>query len=197
MAARFRIDTATFATLAAAALIANQVAGKALRDGLFLSNYDVTALPLMVMAAAFFSIAVALFTSRAMSTVGPRKFLLGGLLAGTFLLLGEWVLLGYYPRAAAVAVYLHLAALGASLISAFWSMVNERFDPRTAKRTVSRIAAGGTAGGLVGGVLAERVAATFTVSANLPLLAVFHLINILGDIDFCRTGLRTRRQGRI
>ena len=46
-----------------------------------------------------------------------------------------------------------LATFGAVLISGFWSVVNERFDPHTAKQVVGRIAAGATVGGLLGGVV--------------------------------------------
>ena len=56
------------------------------------------------------------------------------LAAGTVLLLGEWGLSLVQPRLAAIAVYLHMAAFGATVVSGFWSLVNERFDPHTARR---------------------------------------------------------------
>ena len=87
----------------------------------------------------------------------------------------EWWLASIRPAVAAVAVYLHSAAVGAVLISGFWSIVNEHFDPRTAKKRISRIAAFGTMGGLAGGLLAERVGAVLTVSAMLPMLGLMHL----------------------
>ena len=56
----------------------------------------------------------------------------------------------------AVAVYLHVAGFGALLLSGFWSLVSELFDPQTAKASFGRIAAAGTLGGLVGGLATAR-----------------------------------------
>ncbi|RPH66831.1 MAG: hypothetical protein EHM78_22755, partial [Myxococcaceae bacterium] len=75
----------------------------------------------------------------------------------------------------AVAVYLHVASLGSVLISWFWSLINERFDPRTARRYVARIAGGATLGGLLGGILAERLAKPVGLTGMLPVLAGLHL----------------------
>ena len=55
-----------------------------------------------------------------------------------------------------------------------WSVINERFDPRTAKKRISRIAGAATVGGLAGGIVAERVAVLLSVSTMLPLLALMH-----------------------
>ena len=56
--------------------------------------------------------------------------------------------------ATAVVLYLHVATFGGALVSGFWSLVNERFDPYTARQVVGRIGTGAAAGGLVGGLLA-------------------------------------------
>ena len=68
-------------------------------------------------------------------------------------------------------MYLHTAAVGAAVVSAFWSMVNERFDPHTAKRVVARIAAGATVGGVVGGVVAWQLAHRVSLPTLLLVLA--------------------------
>ena len=172
--------------LVAAAMIANHVGGRATRDALFLSNFDITTLPLMLIGAAFFSVATAVVISRAMPRLSPQRLVPAAFGISAALLLVEWGLSFYSSKAAAVAVYLHLAVVGSFLISGFWSMVSERFDPRTAKQRISRIAGGATAGGLVGGLLAERVAAVWSVSAMLPLLALIHL--------FCAWKLTSLRQ---
>ena len=164
------------AMLVAAAMIASHVAGRATRDALFLSNYDITALPLMLMGAAVFSLTTIVVVSRTLPCLSPHALVPAAFgMSGGFLLL-EWVLLLFSPRAAAVAVYLHLAVVGSFLISGFWSMINEEFDPRTAKQRISRIAGGATVGGLLGGLLAERVAALLSVSAMLPILALIHFL---------------------
>jgi ATP/ADP translocase len=163
------------AMVTAFAMIAHQVGGKAARDALFLSSFEVSSLPYMIMASAVVSIVVALASSRLMSAMTPANVMPVAFTASAVLQVGEWALLLQSPRAASVAVYLHMGSLGAVLISGFWSAVNERFDPRSAKKQISRIAGAATFGGLVGGLLAERVAATFTIGAMLPVLALLHL----------------------
>jgi len=61
------------------------------------------------------------------------------------------------------------------LLSGFWSLMTELFDPRAAKRSFGRIAGFGTLGGILGGLMAERVAALFSAASVLILLAAFHL----------------------
>src|SRR5262249_23250337 len=61
------------------------------------------------------------------------------------------------------------------LLSSFWSMLNEEFDPREAKRKFGRIAAGGTAGGLAGGLIAERTVAWTGAPGLMLLMAGVHL----------------------
>ncbi len=169
-------DAAVTATmLVAAVMIANHVGGRATRDALFLSNFDITALPVMLIGASLFSIATIVGFSQAMPRLSPQRFVPWSFGLSAVFLLAEWWLLSMSPRLAAVAVYLHLAVLGSFLISGFWSIINERFDPRTAKKRISRIAGAATVGGLVGGILAERVAVLLSVSTMLPLLALMHL----------------------
>lgn len=78
--------------LGAAGVIAQFVAGKAARDALFLARFDVTDLPLMVMAASVFSIACALLMSRAMSRVSPVRLLPLAFVASAVLVVLEWML---------------------------------------------------------------------------------------------------------
>lgn len=162
------------ATLTSTAMIGYQMAAKATRDALFLSSFDVSALPAMVMMSAVLSLVLALAASRLMTSIGPARLIPVLFASSAILLVVEWVFVEQFRRPVAVVLYLHYGALGALLISGFWSIVNERFDPRTAKRHMSRIAAGATVGGLLGGVLAERVAAMLSMTAMLPILAGFH-----------------------
>ena len=163
------------AVATSAGLIAFQMAGKATRDALFLSTFDVQSLPAMVMASSLVALALAFAAARILPRVTPARLLPIVLAASAVLLLLEWALLGTLPKAAVVLLYLHYGGLGALLISGFWSLVSERFDPRSAKRHVGRIAAGGTVGGVVGGGLAAGVAAWLSVPAMLPLLAGLQL----------------------
>src|SRR5207247_406053 len=95
-----------------------------------------------------------------------------GFFVSALLTLAEWALVARRPDLGAIAVYLHVAAFGPVLTSGFWSIVNERFDPRSAKREIGRIAGVGTLGGLAGGLLAERLTAWMGTSGTLPALAL-------------------------
>lgn len=75
-------------------------------------------------------------------------------------------------------VYLHFAAVGSLLISGFWSLINERFDPRSAKKRITRIASGGTLGGLLGGLAVER--SGFRIIQETPYLKNLALLVVLG-----------------
>ncbi|MFN3197858.1 MAG: hypothetical protein ACE366_05505 [Bradymonadia bacterium] len=160
---------------AAIALIAHQVGGKAVRDTLFLSEYAVTDLPLMLIVASVASVGTVLLTSKAMATLTPARLVPWAFLTSAALQVGWWGISFVAPAISAVAIYLHMTMFGAVLISGFWSMVNERFDPRTAKRVISRIAAGGTLGGLLGGLMVERLGAYMAAEHVLLILAGLHL----------------------
>lgn len=173
------------AMLSAAVIIAHQVAAKATRQTLFLSSFRPDSLPVLMIGAALFSIVLVLLTSRAMAIVGPARLVPAAFWASGMLHLAEWALSFRFPAAVAVVFYLHFAGLGAVLISGFWSMVSERFDPHTAKKRMGQIAGGGTLGALIGGVMAWRIGATLPAFSMLPILCAMHL--------FCGWILRTLR----
>jgi hypothetical protein len=156
-------------------MMAWQVAGKATRDSLFLSAFPFTALPAMMGGAAICSILMAVGNAALLRRFGPSRIIPFGYLAGAALHAGEWALLPGAPQLAAVAVYLHVVALGSVLLSGFWTVANERFDPREARRRFGQIAAFGTLGTVAGGAMAERVAALASPRSLLVLLGVLQL----------------------
>jgi hypothetical protein len=168
--------------IASAAMIAQQVAGKATRDALYLTSFDVTTLPAMMAISAVLSIFAVLWLSRMILRHSPENIVPASFITSGMVLLAAWPLSHSAPKLAAVAVYLHSALFSAALIAAFWSYVNERFDPRASKRAVAWIAGAGTLGGVLGGVLAWRVAPLIAVSTMLPLLAAMNLICAWGSL---------------
>lgn len=164
------------ASFGAAAMIAHQVAAKATRDAFYLSNYDVTTLPAMLIAAAVVSIVVVLASSQLMPRLGPVRFVSWTFVGSAVLLLAQWELARRVPGVAAVTFFLHCAAFGAVLISGFWSTVNEHFEPRSAKRFITWIAAASTLGGLVGGLAARVASVHLELVSILPVLAVAHVV---------------------
>jgi len=161
--------------IASALLMVNQLAGKAARDGYFLTWFGPAHLPEMVAAAAAFAILASYLAARLFSWRSPARILPYMFLTSGAAQIGEWLLLPVQPKIASVLVYLHTFGLGAVLLSGFWSMLSEEFDPREAKRKIGRIAAAGTAGGLAGGLLAERLVAWFQAGSLMLLLSAAHL----------------------
>jgi len=165
--------------VASGLMLAHQVAGKAVRDGLFLSRFAPSDLPKVVAAAAIVSVLFGLGFARLLARYGPTRLVPAAFAVGSLMHLAEYaVLRGADEAVRAVVitlVYLHLVGFGAILLSGFWSVTNEYFDPREAKLYFGRIAGAGTIGGVVGGLLAERGAALFGVDALLLLLAALYL----------------------
>lgn len=161
---------------AATVIITFQLAGRATRDALFLSTFGVAALPAMVIAAAVVSAILSVVLARIMARSRPARLVPRLIGLSALLLMAEWALASQARPPAAVLIYLHFTALGAIMVSGFWAMVNERFDPRTARRTIGHITAGGSVGALLGGLLPERVGAALPLTAMLPILAGLHLI---------------------
>lgn len=168
------------AMLVAAAMIAQQIAGKAARDAFFLTEFSVRALPVVMVVSAILSIAVVLLVSRLLSRISPAHAVPGIFLVNAVLFVGEYVLSRQAPRVAAFVVYLHTAALGAAAISAFWSVINERFDPHTAKKAIARIAIGATFGGVVGGLAAWQLAKLVSIPVLFLILACVNVICAAG-----------------
>lgn len=161
--------------MGAALMLAHQVAGKAVRDSFFLSNYPASDLPKVVMCAAVISIAFVLVFARLMGRFGPLRIVPIGFFLSSILHLAEYLHVRDLPAQWSLVIYFHIVALGAILLSGFWSLMAEVYDPRAAKQAFGRIAGFGTLGGIVGGVMAERIAALSSATGVLLLLAAFHL----------------------
>src|SRR6185503_7176300 len=122
-------------------------------------------LPYFMGAAAILAIPAAEASGRLLARFGPTRFVPFIVAVSSVLFLVEWSLLGGYPRVASGLVYFHASVLGAIGISSFWSLLNERFDPHSAKALMARVAAAAAFGGLAGGVGAERVAVLLSQGA--------------------------------
>jgi hypothetical protein len=151
---------------AAFLLIAHQVAARAVRDALFLSAFEVKSLPLVMGGAAIAALGGAELLSLALARRSPARVVPAAAALSALLLVAWWGIGFASPRAAALLVYLHVSAFGGALVSGFWSLVNERFDPHTARKVVGRIGTGATAGGMAGGAL------VWLCSRIMPLPAI-------------------------
>jgi hypothetical protein len=177
----------------AALMLAHQVAGKAVRDSFFLSNYPATDLPKMVILSAALTVVLVLLFARAMGRFGPQRLVPAGFLLSSVLHIAEYRTIPANPALWSVLIYLHIFVLGAILLSGFWSVMSESFDPRSAKQVFGRIAGAGTLGGIAGGLMAERIAAMLSAGSVLLLLAMLHLACSGVLVSQRSTGIGTRR----
>ncbi len=184
-----KVRGAQAAALTSMLLIAQQVAGKAARDALFLSEFHTSSLPLAMALGAILSLASIAWLSRLVVKYTPAAVMpvLFGVSACGYA--GEWAMAGHASRGAVLLVYFQTAVLGPVLISTFWSLINERFDPHTAKRAVSLIATGGTLGGVLGGLGAWRASAHIEPITVLLVLALVNGLAVVGTLV-----TRARRQ---
>ena len=160
------------AAVLAGTLVAQQVAAKAARDALFLAAFRVTSLPAMMLTSAALSALSAIAFARMTRGRPPAQSLKLGLAAFAALALAGGALSGSWPRLVAGAFYLQTALFGAVLLSVFWSVVNERFDPYSAKKAVGRIAGGATLGGVIGGGITWLAGRYVSAAAVLFALAL-------------------------
>lgn len=163
------------ATACAAVVLASQLAGKAARDAIFLQQFPVTNLPALLAVSSALAIGATFLFARRLSRGVPVRVVQTANVASALVLVLEWILLEYVPRPVAVIIYMHQSLLGPILVSGFWSVVSESFDPRSARRVLGTIATGATVGAVIGAVIAERVAAIAGTHALLPTIAGLQL----------------------
>jgi hypothetical protein len=178
------------AMIGASLMLAHQVAGKAVRDSFFLSNFPASDLPKIVMASAVLSGLLALAVARCMNRFGPSVIVPVGFLVSSLLHLIEYFFMHNAPGQWAIVIYVHIVALSAILLSGFWSLMTEAFEPRTAKQAFGRITASGTLGSIAGGLLAERIAALYSAASVLLLLVALHLLCSISLAFIRRSALR-------
>lgn len=174
-----RDQAALIAILGAVFLMAHMISGKAARDSLFLLNFPVEYLPRMTVAAAITSVFLVVLWARKLATRSPAELVPMALLASCASHLALWALYAFNPKFSSIAFYVYMIGPNAILLSSYWSLLNERFDPREAKRVFARVTAGGTLGGLLSGGLADVVADHYGPVSLFPMLAVLQFIAYL------------------
>ena len=164
-------------------MLAHQVASKAFRDAAFLAAWPVTALPVMIVATALLIVALVPLFSRLLDRFSPLAVVSTGFALSAAGHMVEWL---FYDegRWIVVVIYLHLAGVSGLLLSGFWSLIAERFDPASARASYGRIAAAGTVGGVLGSVAAERLASMAHLDAMLLLLTALHVLCAAGVFAF-------------
>ena len=108
-----RTSTVLMIAMFGAATVTGQVvAGKALRDTLFLTSLEVTALPAMLIATSVVSLLLVALNGRLASRVPPSVLVPTSFLLSGALFLAEWIFRPAAPTVSAVVLYLHISAVG-------------------------------------------------------------------------------------
>jgi hypothetical protein len=178
--------TIVFAAFAALMMIGHLQGGKTARDALFLSYFDVTDLPKMMIATALLAALAVIAFSRMLTKFGPTRLMPNLYIFSGIISFGEWVAMALWPQIVTVALYLHITVFDALLISGFWSIINERYDPYSAKNIISRMVIFTTLGGLFGAGAAAVVANKIDIRAVIAMLATLHVLT--GLVLFKVTG---------
>ena len=163
------------AWLGAAAMVAQQVLAKTLRDTLFLAHYPASRLPLAFAISAGLAVMLALAMGGALERWGPRRVMPVAWLGYALLVSGALFVADRLPGAA-FALYLLVSSGGVALSSGFWLQVGEAFDPRTARHGIAGIGSSGALGGLAAGgaawLLRGAGGTTALAVATMALLAI-------------------------
>lgn len=175
MALRSRSPDAA-AWLVIGLLIAAQVAGKSIRDAFFFTQFSTRALPTITIVTAVVSLGTVLVFSRLLAAYGPRRVLVGTLAASGSLLVAIGLVAPWFPRPAAVAMYLVGPVASPLTISAFWALVSERFDVRAVRRSSVWLGAAGTLGGVAAGIVTMAIARRFAVQVAVPAWGLLQIL---------------------
>jgi AAA family ATP:ADP antiporter len=146
---------------------------KALRYADLLHRMGAGGLPLAYMAAAVVTGLVVIFHTRIYPRV-PGQLMITATL-GFFIITGillHFVLLTDYGATSAELSYVYwvwASILTVVLMTQFWMIINEVFNPREAKRLIGFCGSGGILGGVVGGLLARFLTKANLANFLLPL----------------------------
>jgi AAA family ATP:ADP antiporter len=148
---------------------------------------------MMIATALCAALGIAIF-SRLLSRFGPARITPPLYLVSSLLSVGQWIGIGLSPQIVTIVLYLHISVLDSLLISGFFSIINERYDPYSAKKEFSRMAIFTALGGLLGAGAASVIAKTFNISAVVIMLAVLHFLSgiSLYPVTTGHTGTRGR-----
>ena len=158
------------------------IAGKAARDGFFLSRYDKSLLPLMLLAnAGGVSLAVALFSrlSKRLSTRAATLVTLASFAASLLLL--EAHLEGW----AIPVLYVWVEVIASITVLQAWLLAADVFDPRQAKRLFSLIAAGGSVAAIASGSAFSWFVKAFGSANLLTAVALMLGASALTGLRIC------------
>ena len=139
----------------------------------FISSLGAERLPYVLLVAGFLIAFIMHGYSKVVAALPRRLVIPAAQTALAALMIGFYAAFQSGQAWASVGFYLFGLMLGILLISQFWTLANDIFDPRQAKRVFGFIGGGSSLGGIVGSVVAARAETIGTY--NLLLIAAVTL----------------------
>ena len=154
----------------------------------FITELGADNLPYVLLATGFAIGVIMQGYGRVLAALPERWALPTVQLAMAAMLAGFFVLLRTGGSAATIAFYVFGQVLGTLLLSQFWTLANDLYDPRQARRLFGFIGGGVSLGGMAGSGLAALVAGRI---GTTPLL-LFSAATLIGSATIVTVILRQR-----
>jgi AAA family ATP:ADP antiporter len=148
------------------------VAGRSVRDALFLAHADKGSLAWMYVASAVAVAGCGLAYAPLARRIRRDSMALGSASVFAVLFVGMFFAERAHRPWVYSALYVYVEVMGALTIVQFWTLTNELFNAREAKRLYGFIGAGGTLANVVIGLATGKIATRWGASAVLLLCAV-------------------------
>lgn len=158
---------------------------KPLTRAQFIDDLGANNLPWVLLGAGILIGLIMQVYTRVVRRLPPRSVIPITLLAMAGLLAGFWLLFETDQSWASIAFYFMGQIMGLLLISQFWMLANDVYDPRQAKRLFGFIGGGASLGGMAGSAalafLVESVGPNSMIisSAVLLVLCVFVVSSVM------------------
>jgi ATP/ADP translocase len=168
--------------LAAFFMLAYMILAKSLREGIYLTTFDVKTLPYIIASVVALSIPTVTIFTRLLGRYNSRKLLMCLLIGQSVGLLILWIFWNTLTdqRSVIVVVFYIYTALGTLITtSGFWIATGEQFGIRDAKRLYGLIGAGGTAGAMVMGGSLNGLIGVLSLSNLVPGMPVLLLLMLV------------------
>jgi len=151
------------------------VAGRTVRDSLFLAHSDQEGLAWMYVLSSIAVAGVGLAYRPFAVRLRRERVAVGSSIIFAALFMVFWFLEPGHRTWVYAALYIYVEALGAIAVMQFWMLVNDLFHSREARRLYGVIGAGGTASNIVAGFATMKIAASLGARALLVLCALLSL----------------------
>ena len=176
---------------------------KPLTRATFIDELGANNLPWVLLATGVLIGVIMQVYTRLISRVPPRAVIPVTQLGMTALLAGFWVLFQTGQAWASIAFYFLGQIMGLLLISHFWTLANDVYDPRQAKRLFGFIGGGASLGGMAGSalliLLVERVGkdAMILTGAAFLFVCVFVVSAVMrvSQVDLTRVADAGAKKG--